>query len=368
MITFLFYLPFLLIFAVFAIYGERKISAFIQDRLGPMETGYKGLLQTVADLIKLLQKEDIINNSADKLLFRLGPCIIFVVIFTGYAVVPLTSSITGSGIQTGVFFLLAIISLDVIGILMSGWGSNSKFSLFGAMRSAAQIVSYEVPLGLSVLCVVMLAQTLNLQDISIQQGIFIDKIPQAGIQQNSNYLFGLISSADITHVGGILSWNIFRMPLFLIVFVIFYIAGLSESNRAPFDIPEAESELVGGYHTEYTGFRFAILMLSEYGMMLLVCLLSSILFLGSWNTPFPNIGSMRLADWTSGVPGTIAGNLWGSFWLLSKTLLLIVGQMWIRWTFPRLRVDQLMSVSWKYLTPAALILIFITGLWRLWMP
>ncbi len=368
MITFLFYLPFLLLFAVIAIYAERKISAFIQDRLGPMETGYKGILQTIADLIKLLQKEDIINKSADQLLFRLGPSVIFIVIFTGYAVIPLTAGIAGSGIETGVYFLLAVVSLDVIGILMSGWGSNSKFSLFGAMRSAAQIVSYEVPLGLSVLCVVMFCQTLNLQDISIQQGIYIDQFQQAGVQDHSNYLFGLIASIDITHVGGILSWNIFRMPLFLFVFIIFFIAGLSESNRAPFDLPEAESELVGGYHTEYTGFRFAILMLSEYGMMLLVCLLSTILFLGSWNTPFPNIGTLKLADWTSGIPGSLAGNLWGSFWLLSKTLVLIIAQMWVRWTYPRLRVDQLMSLSWKYLTPAALILIFITGLWRLWMP
>jgi NADH-quinone oxidoreductase subunit H len=157
------------------------------------------------------------------------------------------------------------------------------------------------------------------------------------------------------------------MPLFVIVLIIFFIAGLSESNRAPFDIPEAESELVGGYHTEYSGFRFAVVMLSEYGMMLLICLLAAILFLGSWNTPFPNIGSLKLAEWTSGVPGTWAGNLWSAFWLLSKASVLILVMMWIRWTYPRLRVDQLMTVSWKYLTPAALIMIFITGIWRIWM-
>jgi NADH-quinone oxidoreductase subunit H len=353
---------------VAAIYGERKIAAFIQDRLGPMETGYKGILQTIADLVKLLQKEDIINRSADSLLFRLGPAVIFVVIFTGFAVIPLTASLNGAGIETGVYFLLAVISLDVIGILMSGWGSNSKFSLFGAMRSVAQIVSYEVPLGLSVLCVVMFAQSMNLQEISLQQGIFINSFQSPGVQDQSNYLFGVMSSVDITEVGGILSWNLLRMPAFIFVFIIFFIAGLSESNRAPFDIPEAESELVGGYHTEYTGFRFAIIMLSEYGMMLLVCLLASVLFLGSWNTPFPNIGSLRLAEWTSGVPGSLAGNIWGAFWLLSKTLFLIFVQMWVRWTYPRLRVDQLMSLSWKYLTPAVIVLIFITGLWRLWMP
>jgi NADH-quinone oxidoreductase subunit H len=367
MITFLFYLPFLLLFVVLAVYGERKISAFIQDRLGPMEVGYKGILQTVADLMKLLQKEDIVNRSADGLLFRLGPSVIFTMIFAGYAVVPLTSSVGGAGIETGVFFLLAIISLDVIGILLAGWGSNSKFSLFGAMRSAAQIISYEIPLGLSVLCVVMLAQSLDLQEISIQQGIFINDLPGHAGRETHNYLFGIFKNVDITETGGILSWNIMRMPLFVIVLIIFFIAGLSESNRAPFDIPEAESELVGGYHTEYSGFRFAVVMLSEYGMMLLICLLAAILFLGSWNTPFPNIGSLKLAEWTSGVPGTWAGNLWSAFWLLSKASVLILVMMWIRWTYPRLRVDQLMTVSWKYLTPAALIMIFITGIWRIWM-
>ncbi len=368
MITFLFYLPFLLLFAVAAIYGERKISAFIQDRLGPMETGYKGLLQTIADLIKLLQKEDIINESADRLFFRLGPAIIFIVIFTGFAVVPLSSGISGSGIDTGVYFLLAVISLDVIGIMMSGWGSNSKFSLLGAMRSVAQIVSYEVPMALAVLTVVMFAQSMNLQDISTQQGIFLGRTHGPGLQDTHNYLFGIVRSVDITHIGGFLSWNILRMPLFILVFLIFFIAGLSESNRAPFDIPEAESELVGGYHTEYSGFRFAIIMLSEYAMMLLICLLGTVLFLGSWNSPLPNLGPVKLADWTSGVPGTLAGNAWGIFWLLSKTLVLVLIQMWVRWTYPRLRVDQLMSLSWKYLTPAALILLFITGVWRLWMP
>jgi NADH-quinone oxidoreductase subunit H len=368
MVTFLFYLLFLMVFVILAVYGERKISAFIQDRLGPMEVGYKGIFQTIADLVKLLQKEDIINKSADRLLFKLGPTVIFTMIFAGYAVFPLTSSIHGAGIETGVFYLLAIISLDVIGILMAGWGANSKFSLFGAMRSAAQIVSYEIPLGLSVLCVVMLAQSLNLQEISIQQGIFIDDIQRVNSNDSRNFLFGIFGSVDITNIGGILSWNIFRMPLLSLAFLIFFIAGLSECNRAPFDLPEAESELVGGYHTEYTGFRFAIIMLSEYGMMLLVCILASILFLGSWNTPFPNLGPVKLAEWTSGTPGTLAGNIWGAFWLLSKALILIIVQMWIRWTYPRLRVDQLMSLSWKYLTPASLIMIFLTGIWRLWMP
>lgn len=366
MSTFLFFLPFLLVYTVFAVYAERKVSAFIQDRLGPMETGYYGLIQTVADLMKLLQKEDIIPAAADKIMFVLGPVIIFVAVFAGFAVLPLTSGFSGSAAEVGVFYLLAIVSLDVIGIMMAGWGSNSKFSLFGAMRSVAQIVSYEIPLGLSVLCVVMISQSLNLQEISFQQGIWINYIETGSSEQN--YLFGIKAlGIDVTGVGGFLTWNVVRMPLFFVAYIIFFIASLAEANRAPFDLPEAESELIGGFHTEYSGFRWAVIMLSEYGMMLLVSLLGAILFLGSWNTPFPNIGSVKLAEWTSGTPGTLAGHLWGGFWLLSKALIAVLVQMWIRWTYPRLRVDQLMALCWKYLTPAALILIFFSAIWRLLM-
>src|SRR5690606_23275109 len=340
MTTFLFFLPFLLVYTVFAVYAERKVSAFIQDRLGPMEVGYKGLIQTVADLMKLLQKEDIIPTAADKIMFVLGPIIIFVAVFAGFAVLPLTSGFSGSAAEVGVFYLLAIVSLDVIGIMMAGWGSNSKYSLFGAMRSVAQIVSYEIPLGLSVLCVVMLAQTMNLQEISFQQGIWIN---YTGFEEQ-NYLFGLKAlGINTTEVGGFLTWNIFRMPFFFVAYIVFFIASLAEANRAPFDLPEAESELIGGFHTEYSGFRWAMIMLSEYGMMLLVSFLGAILFLGSWNTPLPNIGPVELATWTSGVPGTVAGHLWGAFWLISKALLAVLVQMWVRWTYPRLRVDQLMS-------------------------
>ena len=364
MTTFLFFLPFLLVYTIFAVYAERKVSAFIQDRLGPMEVGYKGLIQTVADLMKLLQKEDIIPTAADKIMFVLGPIIIFVAVFAGFAVLPLTSGFSGSAAEVGVFYLLAIVSLDVIGIMMTGWGSNSKFSLFGAMRSVAQIVSYEIPLGLSVLCVVMISQSLNLQEISFQQGVWINHL--GGTEQN--YLFGIKAlGIDVTDVGGFLTWNILRMPLFFVAYIIFFIASLAEANRAPFDLPEAESELIGGFHTEYSGFRWAIIMLSEYGMMLLVALLGAILFLGSWNTPLPNIGDLKLAEWTSGTPGSVAGHLWGAFWLLSKALLAVLVQMWIRWTYPRLRVDQLMTLCWKYLTPAALLLILFSAIWRLLM-
>lgn len=368
MVTFLFFLVFLLVFTVFAVYSERKISAFIQDRMGPMEVGHYGLGQTVADLLKLLQKEDIVPAAADRKLFLVAPLVIFIAVFSGFAVLPLTSSISGSNAEVGVFFLLAIISMDVIGILMAGWGSNSKFSLFGSLRSVAQIISYEIPLGLSILCVVMISQTLNLQEISFQQGIWINEHVASGGRPETNYLFGLKAlNIDVTHVGGIFTWNIIRMPLFIFVFLIFFIASLAECNRAPFDLPEAESEIIGGFHTEYSGFRWAFIMLSEYGMMLLVCFLGAILFLGSWNTPFPDVGVVKLGTWTSGTPGSIAGNVWGAFWLISKAMLLIFVQMWIRWTYPRLRVDQLMTLCWKYLTPAGIVLLLITGVWRLLM-
>lgn len=344
-------------FVVVGVYLERKVSAFIQDRMGPMEVGKWGLLQLIADLLKLLQKEDIVPKAADKWLFLGAPFVIFAAVFAAYAVLPLAPGLSGSGAAVGVFYLLTILSIDVIGILMAGWGSNNKYALFGAMRSVAQIVSYEVPLGLAVLCVVMLTQTLDLQAISFQQGIYS---PQ------TIYLFGLRDlNVDVTQVGGFLSWNVVRNPFLLLVYVIFFIASLAECNRAPFDLPEGESELVGGFHTEYSGMRYALLMLSEYGMMLLVSLLGAILFLGSWNTPFPNIGPVRLADWTSGEPGTWLGYLSGAFWLLSKALLGVLVQMWVRWTLPRLRVDQLMYLGWKVLTPVGLVLFFMSGVWRL---
>jgi len=358
--AFAFFLTFVLLFAVVGIYAERKISAFIQDRLGPTEVGYYGLLQTIADLLKLLQKEDIVSKAADRVLFLLAPLLIFSAIFAGFAVVPLSPELQGSSAQVGIFYLLAIISLDVIGILMAGWGSNNKFSLYGAMRAVSQIVSYEIPLGLSVLCVVMICQTLDLQAISYQQGILNT--------EGTNYLFGLkFLDLDVSQVGGILTWNIFRMPFLLVAFAIFFISSLAEANRAPFDLPESESELIGGYHTEYSGFRWAFLMLAEYAVMLLVAMLAAILFLGSWNTPLPNVGTITLADWTTGQAGSLSGYLWGIFWLTTKTFLLVFVQMWARWTYPRLRVDQLMALCWKYLTPAGLLLVLLCGVWRLLM-
>ncbi|MEQ9168160.1 MAG: complex I subunit 1 family protein [Fulvivirga sp.] len=364
MSTIIFFLPYLLLVVIFAVYGERKISAFIQDRLGPMEVGYYGILQSIADLLKLIQKEDIVPRAADRKLFLIAPILIFVIVFTGFSLLPVTSSWHGATAETGIFFLLAIVSLDVIGIIMAGWASNNKYALLGAVRSAAQIIAYEVPLTLSVLCVIVLTQTLDLQTISYQQGIWINQVEPDSV----NYLFGLKSlGIDITNVGGILSWNVVRMPFLFLVWVIFFIASLAECNRAPFDLPEAESELVAGFQTEYSGFRWSIIMLAEYGMMLLVSILGVILFFGSWNSPFPNIGSFKLAEWTGGLPGELSGDILSAFWLISKTSLMIFLQMWVRWTFPRVRIDQLMSLGWKYLTPFALFFLLFCGVWRLLM-
>lgn len=357
MTTLVFILPFLLFYTVIAIYAERKISAFVQDRLGPMETGYYGITQTIADLLKLLQKEDIVPARAEASLFRLAPVLIFAAVFAGFAVLPLAPTWSGANISTALFFLLSIVSLDVIGIVMAGWSSNNKYSMLGTMRSAAQIISYEVPLGLSVLCVCMTCETLSLQEISQQQSIYSTE-PQ--------YLFGIPAlGIETTTIGGFTTWNVFRMPLLFVAWVVFFIASLAECNRAPFDLPEAESELVAGFQTEYSGFRWAVIMLAEYGMMLLVSILGAVLFFGSWSTPIPNIAALRFADWTSGAAGSWESTLWGIFWLLAKSLFFVAMQMWVRWTFPRLRVDQLMNVSWKYLTPIALVLVVVCGFWKL---
>ncbi len=357
MSTIVFILPFVLLYAVLAIYAERKISAFIQDRLGPMEVGYYGLAQTIADLLKLLQKEDIVPNKADKVLFKIAPLIIFVSVFAGFSVIPLSSSWVGAAVSSGVFLLLAIVSLDVIGIIIAGWSSNNKYSVLGTMRSAAQIISYEIPLGLSVLCICLVSGTLDLQEISFQQGIF---------SRDPKYFLDIPSlGINTTVIGGILSWNAVRLPWLFLVWIIFFIASLAESNRAPFDLPEAESELIAGFHTEYSGFRWAVIMLGEYAMMLLVSILGAVLFFGSWNSPLPDVGEVKLATWTSGEPGSVASIIWGICWLIGKAFFFVALQIWIRWTYPRLRVDQLMNLSWKYLTPFALVFVILCAFWKI---
>jgi NADH-quinone oxidoreductase subunit H len=341
---------------ILAVYAERKVSAFMQDRLGPMETGPYGILQTVADLLKLLQKEDIVPLNAQRLTFLLAPVLAFVAVFAGFSVLPVGQAWQGATIHTGVFFMLAIVSLDVFALVMAGWSSGNKYSTLGAFRAAAQLLSYEVPLGIAVLTVCVAAGTLNLHEISVQQGI-----PEKG----SSYLLGITAFVDVSAWGGLFTWNIVRMPVLFFVWIIFFIASLAESNRAPFDLPEAESELVAGIQTEYSGFRWASIMMAEYAMMLLVSIIGAILFFGSWYSPFPNLSGIPLADWTNGAVGTWRATAWGAFWLIGKAWLLVLMQIWVRWTFPRLRINQLMSVCWKYLTPFALFFLLVTAVWKL---
>lgn len=334
------------VFTLVALYAERKISAFMQDRLGPMEVGKYGLLQAFADILKMLQKEFIVPSAADKYLFAVAPVIIFLSVYLGFAAMPWSAGLVPAQMNVGVFYVLAIISIETLGILMAGWGSNNKYSLMGAVRSVAQIVSYEIPAGFAIVSVVMLCGSLDLQEIARQQGILSDQTIR---------FFGV---ANVSHVGGLLAWNIFQAPHILIAFIIYFIASLAECNRAPFDIPEAESELVAGFHTEYSGLRFAFVFLGEYSMMFLVSMIGVVLFLGGWNTILPNIGVVKLADWTTGMA-------WGVFWIFAKSLALVGAQIWVRWTLPRFRADQLMNLCWKVLTPLAFACMLFSGIWKL---
>lgn len=309
-------------YALLAVWVERKVSAHMQDRLGPMRTGgWHGWAQTIADILKLIQKEDIVPAAADKKLHLLAPYLVFIGSYAAFAAIPFSSAYVGSDINIGLFYIIAVSSIVVVGLLMAGWSSNNKWSLFGAMRSAAQIVSYEIPTALALLAVVMIAGTLNLQEITLQQS------------------------------GWFWHWFLFRkFPFVFIAFVIYFVASLAETNRTPFDIPEAESELVAGYHTEYSGMKFALFFLAEYANMFAVSAIAATLFLGGWNSPFGT---------------TMSGPLWGAFWFLSKGMFFVVLQMWLRWTLPRLRVDQLMYISWKVLTPWAFVCIIGVGAWMM---
>lgn len=364
------FIGFIALYALGAVYAERKVSAYIQDRVGPTEVGPWGLLQTVADIVKLLIKENIVPTAADRKLFLLAPIVIFVSVFAGFAVVPFGPELIGAALNVGLLYLVAIVSIDVIGLIMAGWGSNNKYAFLGAMRSVSQIISYEIPAGLALLTAVMMFGTLNLGELSLLQGMHSpEKI----------YFLGIW---DVTEIGGILGWAIFRYPHLILAYIIYFIASLAECNRAPFDLPEAESELVSGFHVEYSGFRFAIIFLAEYANMFLVGILAAVVFLGAWNTPLPNFVALDAAEaaqmsiWellknfqlgylTSGTPGTIGFAIWGAIWVLAKAFFAVFVQMWIRWTLPRVRVDQLLKLSWKILTPAAFALFLISAIWKL---
>jgi NADH-quinone oxidoreductase subunit H len=308
------------------VYVETKVAGFMQDRIGPKRVGPHGLLQTIADALKLMFKEAIFPAKADKFLFVLAPCLVIVGAFLSFVVIPFGSRLQAVDLDVGVFYVVAVSSLSTVGLIMAGWASNNKYALFGAMRSAAQIVSYEIPAVMSLLAIVMIVGSLSLQDIVRAQA------------------------------GGLPYWFLFRyFPLNLILFLVFFTASLAECNRAPFDIPEAESELVAGFHTEYSGFFFAMFFMAEYTEMFIVSAMASVLFLGGWAAPHPalqQVGDVGL----------------GPVWLIAKAWLLIFVMMWLRWTLPRLRVDQLMHVAWKVLLPIALTLAVAVGGLLLWAP
>lgn len=315
----------ILVYALFAIWLERKVSAHVQDRLGPMRVGgWHGWAQTIADMLKLIQKEDIIPTNASKFWFKMAPFILFAASYAAFAVIPFSSEYIASSINIGVFYLLAITSLLTLSVLMAAWASNNKWSLLGGMRSAAQMVSYEVPTIMSVLSVIVVAGSLNLMTVTEMQ---------------SGY----------ETLGFLPNWLIFQNPFLLVAFVIFFISIVAESHRVPFDLPESESELVAGYQTEYSGMRWGIFMLAEYADMLLLSLLGVVLFFGGWNSPF----------------GIMSGPVWGFFWFILKGMLFVFVMMWLRWTLPRYRVDQLMQICWGILIPVSFINFVLIALWEM---
>ena len=293
------------------------------------------LLQTVADILKLIQKENIRASKTDKFLFNMSPYLVFMGSFAAFAAIPFSSWFMGSSIDIGVFYFLAISSLVVAGILMGGWASNNKYSLLGAMRSVSQIISYEIPTALIVLTMVMITGSLNLDTITSQQ------------------------------TSSFWNWNIFGgsapgiakfllIPLMSASFIIIFISTLAEVNRTPFDIPEAESELVAGFFTEYSGMKFAMFFLAEYANMLAVSFLITVLFFGGYHSPIGYLGNSLGLEWLVPFEQFI--------WFATKGLTFVFIQMWLRWTLPRLRVDQLMTVCWKYLIPYSVAILLLVGL------
>ncbi|MGI9552203.1 MAG: NADH-quinone oxidoreductase subunit NuoH [Aurantibacter sp.] len=306
------YLGIFAIAGLFLVLLERRVAAWFQLRIGPNRVGFQGLLQTMADALKLLSKELTGTIKADKFLYNLAPYFVIVSSLMALAVIPFTKDFHAFDINIGILFLIAISSIGVIGILLAGWGSNNKFALIGAMRSGVQTISYELSVGLSLLTMILITETLQLSEI-------------IEVQKNG----WLIVQGHIPAI---------------IAFMIFMIAGTAETNRAPFDMAEAESELGAGFHTEYSGMKFAYFFLAEFINMFIIAAIGTVIFFGGWLSPF---------GITESIP------FLGVFWFLAKTLILVFLMMWFRWTFPRLRVDQLLTLEWKYLLPMNLVNIVI---------
>jgi NADH-quinone oxidoreductase subunit H len=297
--------------------AERKVIGYMQVRIGPNRVGPFGLLQPLADGIKLMFKEIIIPTGANKKLFIMAPVLTLLPALAAWAVVPFDVGMAVSNVNAGVLYILAMTSLGVYGVIIAGWASNSKYAFLGAMRSAAQIVSYEIAMGFALVCVLMVAQSMNLGEIV--QG-----------QQRGN---------------GMLGW--YFIPLFP-MFIVYFIAGVAETNRAPFDVAEGESEIVAGFHVEYSGMAFALFFLAEYANMILIAALTAIMFLGGWLPPI-DIAPLNL------IPGI--------FWLLLKIAVVLFMFLWFRATFPRYRYDQLMRLGWKVFIPLTLVWLVVIGIW-----
>lgn len=322
------------------IFGLRRIMAAMQVRIGPNRTGYQGLLQTPADALKLLAKEDIIPAAADKWPFILAPIIVFVPGFLVYVVMPFGRHLSARDLSAGIVYISAVTAMPVIGIVMAGWASNSKWTLLGAFRAAAQLISYEVPLVLSLLVPVMLAQSLSLQEIVREQG--------------AGFLGGYLSG-----------WYIFYPPCWL-AFLVYFIAGIAESNMTPFDIMEAESELVAGFNTEYSGMKFALFYLAEFTEGLTLAAIAVALFFGGWQPLVPawEYFGLDLVFSALGRPLPAFAAAAAHFaWFVGKSLVLVFVLMWIRSTLPRVRVDQLMAFAYKILIPLAFANLAFAGFW-----
>ena len=298
--------------------AERKVIGYIQVRIGPNRVGPRGLLQPIADGIKLIMKETILPSSANRVLFIIAPVLAFIPTIAAFAVIPFDDGLLLSNIDAGLLYILAMTSMGVYGIIIAGWASNSKYAFLSAIRSAAQIVSYEIAMGFALVCVLMAGGSLNLVDIVEAQQ------------------------------GSIFHW--FWIPL-LPMFVVYFIAGVAETNRAPFDVAEGESEIVAGFHVEYSAMTFGVFFLAEYAAMILISLLTAIMFLGGWLSPFQGIPVLEgLFAWVPGIA-----------WLLLKTAFFLFLYLWFRATFPRYRYDQIMRLGWKIFIPLTIVWILVLG-------